>query len=223
MASNPVNDPLHNPGVNPAQAVPGYGEPQVNVGTGQEQQREFTLPSGPTPLQDGDNASSKTQVPSPMQMMGNVAGTRSETSVAQISSSLGSLQDQFSSIRDQLQDASAQGKLTPQHYDALKELASQSNGSITNIANLTQGQFQPPAIGSNNVLKDIINWVNGGQQAFGHALNYLSSSDGKQMNVASMFKLQYSVQRASQKAELFASVISSTVSGIKTIMSTQLG
>lgn len=223
MTIGPASDPLHNQGVTPSQPVPGFSQPQIGPGDQQDQQKAFTMPSGPTPL-GGPSEQVATNTPSPMQMISTTAATPpNRMTVEQLNQNLSQLQSQFGQIQNQLQDSSVTSQLSPDHLNAMQRLVEDLNPQMRTIANETGGQFQPPQIKSGSVLSDIVKWVNGSQQTFGGALHYLSSADGKQVNIESMMRLQYSVQRASQRGELFASIISSTVSGVKTIMSTQLG
>ncbi len=75
--------------------------------------------------------------------------------------------------------------------------------------------------GGGNVLSRVVNWLGGAQGALGGALEYLKTTE--KPDITSYLRLQYAVQRATQRGELFSSIVGSSVSGIKTIMSTQLG
>ena len=79
---------------------------------------------------------------------------------------------------------------------------------LKTVAQNSGGKYEPAqASPSESPLKKILSWVNGSQSAITGALNHVSEQ--KNPNIASYMKLQYGVQRASQRAELFSSIIGS--------------
>lgn len=219
--TNPIDDPLpRSPSI---EKTPGYGPENVDEGIEKNTPRQFEMPpAGP----EGGEASKQTESVSPMQLAGQTqAGQR--MTPEQLSSHVDKLRSQLNEVTAKLQDTNLQNKLTDDHISAIKQVVKKMNPDMRSIANETGGKFQAANVegDKSSVLSSVTNWINGSQEALGGALNYLSQKKGDQsgVNPAEFLKLQYSVQRATQRGELFSSIISSSVSGIKTIMSTQLG
>jgi hypothetical protein len=113
-------------------------------------------------------------------------------------------------------------RFTSDHYEAMQKVIEKLNPDMKTIAKSTNGTFEAPQKKSGeSVLGHVANWINGAQGTLGGALDYLQNT--KNPDVTSYLRLQYAMQKATQRGELFASIIGSSVSGIKTIMSTQLG
>lgn len=212
-----MTDPLEsNPGVTPSSPTPQYGPTEREIGAGDETQKQFQLPT-----EEKESEATQTSRPSPMDVARDASQGSQKMTPEELSGKITDLQSNLSTITKKLQDPSFAKNLTPEHFDAMSKVVDKMNPDLRTIANQSQGEFQPPKIDKDNVVGSIINWINGSQQTLGSALNYLS--EAKKPSLASFMKLQYSVQRASQRGELFASIVGASVSGIKTIMSTQLG
>ncbi len=181
-----------------------------------DQQVPFSLPQ--------ESSSSSQQSPSPIA----VASVRPEQvpSAQDLLQQVQGLQGRFDTIHNQLNDGKTAALLSSDHWNAMNRVMMSMNPDLATIAKETGSTFHPPVVtrqGSSSLLQTVLNWVNGSQEVMRGALNYLSTPQGDNPNPASYLKLQYSMQRATQRGELFSSIIGSSVSGIKTIMSTQLG
>lgn len=196
-------------GIPPIQPTPNPDAQPTLPAKEAGQQRPFTL--GPEPL--GAESGKAT----PMEL----AKDRS----AQPPWSQEELHDKLETSKIQYEGYSARlkgpegKKLTSDHLQALDKLEKKLSPDIKTIAEQTGGAFQPKS--GESGLDSIISWLGSAQDTFGGALGYLETAPN--MSPGDFLKLQYSVQRAAQRGELFASVIGSSVSGIKTLMSTQLG
>jgi hypothetical protein len=216
---NPINNPLHNPGTSPVQGTPGVGTQGIGAEPG-EQKKDFSLPSQGS-KEPGSTAT--IDKPSPMQL--SPGSGFKHLSAEEMNTKLQSVNDQLDSIKGKLQDPGVTQKLTPDHLEAMKKVVDKMNPDMRTISNETGQSFKGGSVegkDSGSLIQNVTQWINGSQSTLSGALNYLSTHEG-QNSPSSFMKLQYSVQRASQRAELFSSIISSSVSGIKTIMSTQLG
>lgn len=214
-----TTDPLHNPGPSASQPTQGpLSAPSPNQEAEADQPRPFSLP--PEPLQ-GSQTTPQSQLPTPMDLARE--GTHSQQWTSdELNDNLTKLQTQVSTAHTNLQDPNVTKDLTEDHYSALSQVANAMNPSMRSIAKYTNTDFSPPNPEKSGGLKQfLLQWLNGSQQTLTNALRYTSTISHP--DPVSMLKLQYSVQRATQRGELFASIIGSSVSGIKTIMSTQLG
>lgn len=213
------DNPISNPGVSPVQPTPPYGPNNPGLGadeTGKE--KPFSL--GP---EGGQPSSVQAQPrPSPMEVAGDAARQQPQISPEELNGQVSKLKDQLKTIQGKLQDPSVAQKLTSDHYEAMQKVAQKMNPDLQTIAKSSNGEFSPvqPKEGQ-SVGSFVVNWLNGAQGTLGGALNYLQNT--KKPDITSYLKMQYAVQRATQRGELFASIVGSSVSGIKTIMSTQLG
>ncbi len=136
-------------------------------------------------------------------------------------------------LNSQMQDLSAKFRkgreavlksqnLAPEHDQALSKLAGKLTPDMRIIANRMGVDYKPAARASGESIMDfIVNWIDGSQKTMNQALSAYSQVDN--LNPAAYLTLQAAVQRASERAELFGSIVSSSVSGVKTIMSMQLG
>ncbi|MCH9611146.1 MAG: hypothetical protein S4CHLAM81_14800 [Chlamydiales bacterium] len=206
-----TSNPIQGPGERPDRIEgPGKGAEQPQVGQGQENQKSFSMPEG----------SRAESAPSPMEVAGQQSVPKMEPQEMQ--GHIARVQQSLEEAHTKLSDPAVQNQLTDEHYKALSQVSTKLNGDLRTMAENSGGKFEPP-IGDpkKSAAQNILNWVNGSQKTLTGALNYLSET--KKPNPASYMKMQYAVQRATQRAELFSSIVSSSVSGIKTLMSTQLG
>ena len=99
------------------------------------------------------------------------------------------------------------------------------NEDLGAIAESTQQDLQKDKEeeAEHSLTRKVINWISSGEEVLNRALLYFSDRNGERENLANFLKVQYAVQRATQRAELFASIVGTSVSSIKTIMTTQLG
>ncbi|MEF9519525.1 hypothetical protein SBV45_01330 [Chlamydia crocodili] len=140
------------------------------------------------------------------------------------------LKEQINNLKERLWDAQStlqnqdQNKLSPEHFEAVSVIIDLINGDLSDIAEHTQQSLEKKTEEeSDSVTRKMINWVSSGEEVLNRALLYFSDRNGERENLADFLKVQYAVQRATQRAELFASIVGTTVSSIKTIMTTQLG
>ncbi|MCH9625032.1 MAG: hypothetical protein S4CHLAM123_01980 [Chlamydiales bacterium] len=216
MADNPIN-----PGVTPTPSSPEYGRDKPRLGEGEEaqQQKPFSLdPEGakttPSEMQ--------TDKPTPMDVAEDASRQQQQLNPQELGGQITQLQEKFRAVQTQLSDPTLTNKFTSDHYKALQQVTEKMNPDLRTIAKTTGSEFNPPEqTKGENVLNFITKWVNGSQETLGKSLTYLQET--KKPNVTDFLRLQYAVQRATQRGELFSSIIGSSVSGIKTIMSTQLG
>lgn len=209
MPSNPVT---------PSSPTPEYGRDKPSVGSGEEtkEPKPFSLSPEPSSAQSTEKASAQ---PSPMEAASQAAQQK-PMSADELSEHMNKLKGQLDDAQTKLQDPTVTNKFTQDHYNALNKVTDKMNSDMHTIAKASNGKFEEPGK-SSSTLDYVVKWINGSQQTLSSALKYVGSE--KNPNPAQFLRLQYSVQRASQRGELFASVIGSSVSGIKTIMSTQLG
>ena len=220
MVDNPISNQISNSGVSPTQPTPPYGPDHPRLGSGEEAQEPKPFTLGPEGGQSSTEASS--EKPSPMEVAGDAARQQPQMAPEELGGHIVKLNDQLSSIQTKLQDTNTTQKFTTDHFEAMQRLAQKMNPDMQAIAKNSNGQFVTPEKSPGEpVLGYITKWLNGSQGTLSSALDYLQNT--KKPDITSYLKLQYAVQRATQKGELFASIVGSSVSGIKTIMSTQLG
>ncbi len=215
--------PIQNPGVSPIQPTP---EPdRKNIGEEDEgQQKPFALPAGhPTAGASQPQAAQAAEKPSPMDVARDAEKEhKPQWTPGQMQENVGKLRNQLSKAQENLSDPNVTQKLTKDHHTALSRLVDKMTPDMRTIAKNTHTPFSTVTKKSDeSVLGHVIRWIDGSQDTLSGALNYLGQD--KKPDPASYLKLQFAVQRATQRGELFASIIGSSVSGIKTIMSTQLG
>ncbi|WP_348663536.1 hypothetical protein [Chlamydia vaughanii] len=140
------------------------------------------------------------------------------------------LEEQINNLKERLWDANStiqshdQNKLSPEHLEAVNLIIDLINGDLGEIAEHTQQDIEKKKKDeSESVTRKMIDWVSSGEEVLNRALLYFSDRNGERENLADFLKVQYAVQRATQRAELFASIVGTTVSSVKTIMTTQLG
>lgn len=199
------------PGSSPIQPTPSPIEKPSLPAQEAGQQKPFTL--GPEPLKGEE-----TQKLTPMEAA-RERGGQPKWSDEQMQDKLEATRIQYEGYAARLKGPEGKN-LTPDHFSALDKLQKKLNPDLKTIAEGSGRTFSPEA--SNSPLTAALNWFGGAQDTFGGALNYLGTM-GPNMNMGDFMKMQYATQRAAQRGELFASIIGSTVSGIKTLMSTQLG
>ncbi len=217
-----VDSPTPNPGVTPTPPTPEYGRDKPRLGAGEEAQEQKPFSLEPQPGKEGGPQQVSTEKPSPMDLAREGAEKGTRMTPEELNNQLSQLKNRLNETQADLQNPTVTNKFTKDHYDALGKLVDKMNPDMRNIAKNSSGEFNPPQhISGEPVLNYITRWINGSQETLTSALNYVGKE--KNPNPASFLKLQYSVQRAVQRGELFASIVGASVSGIKTIMSTQLG
>ncbi len=210
-------------GVTPTPPTPEYGRDKPGLGEGEmaNEPKPFSLPpEGNEPAATSPEGAGK---PTPMEVAkeGAEKGTQKMTP-EQLGDQMSKLKTQLGSVQTKLQDPSVTSRFTKDHYDALQKVAEKMTPDMQGIAKNSKGEFNTPKpISGEPALNYVTRWINGSQQTLSSALQYVGTE--KNPNPASFLKLQYSVQRAMQRGELFSSIVGASVSGIKTIMSTQLG
>lgn len=214
MVDNPI------PGVTPTEPPKPYGPDKPGLGSDEQTgEKSFTLgPEGGQATQ----AQAPTQRPSPMEVAGDASRQQAPMAPEELSDQISKLHHQLSTIQQNLQNTSLTKNFTSDHYDAMQKVVQKINPDLQTIAKNSNGKFEPPQQqAGQSLLGHVSNWISGAQGTLGGALDYLQHTD--KPDIASYLRLQYAVQRATQRGELFSSIIGSSVSGIKTIMSTQLG
>ncbi len=219
MSMNPSNPPIPpTPGVSPY----GPSKPALGADEG-TQQRPFSLPPGPGKGAGSPESAQTESAPTPMQVARDASHKQAPLSPEEMQNQLETLTNRLGEIRNKLQNEKIVNKFGQEHYQAFEKVIDKMNPDLKTIAKSTQGEFNPtPKKKGESILQHVTQWIDGGQGTLNSALNYLSNKQGNP-NPADMLKLQYAVQRASQRGELMASLIGAGVSAIKTIMSTQLG
>lgn len=218
MVDNPITNQISNPGVSPIQPTPGPERPSIGAEeTGKEKPFALSPQGSPTAPQ------ATTKLPSPMEVAGDSARQQPQVAPEELSEQITKLKDDFGVVQGKLQNGQFSKNLAPDHFEALQRLTQKLSPDMQTIAKSSKGEFNPGKTGSEggSALERVTQWLSGSQETLGGALNYLQTTE--KPNVADYLKLQYAVQRATQRGELFASIIGSSVSGIKTLMSTQLG
>lgn len=214
------NEPI-NPGVTPTPGTPEYGRDKPRLGEGEEAEPQKPFSLDPEP---GKKAVEEpnTMRPSPMDVAGDTARGKPPLAPEELNAQISKLNEKLRTLQGQLQDGKLTDKFTSDHFDAMKKVTEKMTPDMQTIAKTSGGTFTPPQAGEGKkVLGYVSNWLNAGQETLSGALSYLQTT--KKPDIGSYLRLQYAVQRATQRGELFASIVGASVSGIKTIMSTQLG
>lgn len=214
-----MSESINTPGSSPTEPLrdiePEIITPQtspnvVGGGLGDEKQpKPFNLP------EKGAGGVSQEQI-SPMEL---AQTQQQKINPQEISQRINYMNNKFGQIGTMLQN-NPNATIPKDRVGELNNTMGGLGEDLRHIAQLTGGKYSPPQE-SNNIMEWIKNFVSGGQAQFDQALQSLGKM--KNPNPAEMLRLSYTVQRATQKTELFSSIISSTVGGIKTIMGTQLG
>ncbi len=216
-----MSNPIQNPGIPPIQ--PPKGDEITSGSPDEAQPRPFSLsPEAPT---KGTQPTPTQESPTPMEMV-REGSKQPQWTQEEMSSNVKGFQQKLSNAQNQLQDPQKTAHFTTDHYNALGMLVDKMNPDMRTIAKNANTKFAPPnplpgQTQSKGVLDYVANWLNESQGTLTNTLNFVQNT--KNPNPASYLKIQYAVQRATQRAELFASIVGSSVSGIKTLMSTQLG
>lgn len=221
------DNPISNPGTSPVSPTPEYGRDKPRLGEDEEANptKPFALPP-----ENGAKAGSKiveSDRPTPMEAAKESIVKQDVTQTQeQIQDKLQQVKGSLEKVQNDLVNPDITNKFVQDHYDALNKTADVMGRDLNNIAKNSsedgKGEFSAPQrIAGEPALNYITKFLNGAQETLNSALNSIGNQ--KNPNPAAMLKLQFSVQRAAQHAELFASIVGSSVSGIKTIMSTQLG
>lgn len=216
-----TDNPISNPGVTPTPKVPPYGPDKPMLGEGEQAQepKPFALP--PEPLKESSPTVSSDK-PSPMDAAREGMQQQAQMTPAELNEKLSELKNRLGEVNNQLQNPTITGRFNQDHLEALSRLTDKMNPDLQTIAKQTASEFKSPLkTAGEPILSFVTRWLDGTQQTLTKALDYVSQE--KSPNPAAFLKLQYSVQRATQRGELFSSIIGASVSGIKTIMSTQLG
>ncbi|NGX60626.1 MAG: hypothetical protein K940chlam9_00092 [Chlamydiae bacterium] len=215
------SEPINNPGVTPTPGTPEYGRDKPRLGAGEEGQEPKPFSLGPEAGKEAAQTISTGQ-PSPIEVAKESAQAQAQMTPEQLSANMQKLQSQFTQAQTDLKNPDVKGKLTDDHQQALSKLVGKMNPDMKTIAQNSKGEFTPATQNKGEgVVNFVTKWIDASQQTMGNALNYLSNT--KKPELGQYLKLQYAVQRATQRGELFASIVGSSVSGIKTLMSTQLG
>lgn len=215
---------INNPPIPPIQPTEPPSRENPTLGAGEEAQpRPFSLP--PTSPDKAASAQAPTEAgkPSPMEMARDMERDRKpQWSEEEMQNNLEKLQSQLSEAQENLSDSGITKNFTDDHYTALTRLIDKMTPDMRTIAKNTNTDFPPiKKTQGEGVIGYVSRWINGSQDTLSSALSYLGQD--QKPDPASFLKLQFAVQRAVQRGELFASIVGAGVSGIKTIMSTQLG
>jgi hypothetical protein len=211
-------DPISNPGVSPIQPPTSPTEgPSGAKGVGPEGQKPFTFPEE-LPTKEGPQVETGKK-PTPMEAS-QERGAKPRWTPEELNDNVKGLQEKLANAKNRL-NGPEKANLTSDHEAALKKLTDRLTPDIKKIAKAANSDFSPPAQKKGGVLEYITEWIDGTQGTLGGALSYLEQKPPQ--SPEEFLKLQFSIQRATQRGELFSSIIGSSVSGLKTLMSTQLG
>ncbi|ANH78514.1 hypothetical protein [Candidatus Chlamydia sanziniae] len=133
------------------------------------------------------------------------------------------LKGHLGGFRSTLEDSKTSAALEEEHFQAVGVIIDLINNDLDTIAEHTQQHMKKQDQEQESVTRKVIDWISSGEEVLNRALLYFSDKNGERENLANFLKVQYAVQRATQRAELFASIVGTSVSSIKTIMTTQLG
>ncbi len=215
------NEPISNPPIprtDPASPV-SPGKPGVGSGEEAQEPKPFSLPPQPLSAQQAGNLTESSK-PTPMEAIRDGAGQKNTLENTQNAGK--ELVKKIQLTKELYADQSRTGALTQDHLNAMGQVVERMSGDMTKVAKHSEQSYEAPVKKKgDSVLKYVVDYLDHSQGTAEKALTFLSKNQNP--NMAQMFSLQYSMQRASQKVELLASVIGSSVSGIKTLMSTQLG
>lgn len=213
------DDPISNPGITPTPRIPGVSPETPGIGSNDAQEpKPFSLP--PEPLKGQRANPSSEAKPTPMEVARDGGGGK--LSPQEILDQTEVLQKKIDKAKVLYQDPAKARNLTQDHYDAMMKVTSKLGGDLHKMAKYTNGEFAyPQKEKQDTVLQYVLKYLNSSQGVTDHVTQFLGQNTNP--NVAQLLSVQYAMQRASQKVELLASIIGSSVSGIKTLMSTQLG
>lgn len=216
------NDPISNPPISPTPKVPEFGRDHPRLAEGEEAQepKPFSLP--PESGKPGAAQNPLADKPSPMDLAREGAQQTTQLTPEELNTTIKKLSNKLGDVKNKLQNPDVTNKLIEDHYTALSRVVDKMNPDMKTIARTSQQEFNPTQKGQGEgVVSYVTRWINGSQETLAGALNY--ASDANTLDPTSYLKLQYAVQRASQRGELFATIVGSSVSGIKSVLATQLG
>lgn len=145
----------------------------------------------------------------------------------QLRENINRLKEELNDFQLQAQNSYRTQQIEKERYDAMTLVMGLINEDLQTVANETGQTYsvgkEKEECDDRSVGRKIIDWVSTGEEVLNRAMIYLSGKQGEPESITDFLKLQYAVQRATQRAELFASIVGTSVSSIKTIMTTQLG
>jgi hypothetical protein len=206
---------INNPGVTPAPKITPISSEDTERGPGNlgDGQKAFSLPE----IKEAEAPGKVSPMDLPKDVKGKSAGN---PSLEEVSNDTKGLTNQFQKVNTLLQQKGS--TLSEEQLGALKQISASLDPNLRTIAKRTDSEYtvaQPQK--NETVLGFLSKFFDSSQGQLQKAVDFLSVQ--KNPNPAQMLSLQMTVQRATQKAELAASIISSGVSGFKAIMGTQLG
>ena len=222
MAPNPIDSS----GTSPIQPTKPPGRETPGLGAGEEAQEPKPFSLSPEPLKGEAPEGAKEGRPSPMEAAKELGdqskAKQQELAPEQLASKINDLHDRLGQVKTNLTKPEVTKSFTEDHNTALVKTSDRLGKDVQSIAKNTGGEYSPPIKDkAQSALDFVIKFVDGSQGQLRNAMSYLGKL--KKPDYTQMLSLQYAVQRASQKGELMSSIIGASVSGIKTILSTQLG
>lgn len=214
-------DPIHNPGIPPIPPTANPIQKPTELGN-EEAGRSFSLPPS-APEKGGQTPAPASEKPTPMEVARDAEQEKRPVWTQQeLQGNLQNLQDRLATTKQSLADPKMTKNLTDDHYTALSRLVDKMSPDMRTIAKVSGADAEPvQKTTGEGVIGYVSRWIDGSQNTLASALDY--ASQGQKPDPAGFLKMQFAVQRATQRAELFSSILGAGVSGIKTIMSTQLG
>lgn len=184
--------------------------------------KPFSLsPSEASLLNEGIHAG----MPNPMSMMqdGNAELVDFEVDQEELQEQINNLKLRLGNFRLQMQNSEAMEQMEDERIQAVHKVIGLIDKDLSLIAEQTHQFTKKETQEDSSLAMKVLDWVSGGEEILNRALLYFSDRQGRPETTVDFLKVQYAVQRATQRAELFASIVGTTVSSIKTIMTTQLG
>lgn len=217
---NPIQP---NPGVTPVPGTTPTPEEKPPGLPEEPGQRPFSL--APEPGKQGPQTAVGADKPSPFDLARE--GTKGQRwTPEQMEDNMKRLQQQLNDTKTKLQNPDITKNFTQDHNTALVRNVDKLNPEMKTIAKYTgQGDFNPvKQAPGQGVLDYVTKWIGQSQDTMANSVNYVNEMSQKGTpDMGGFMKLQFAMNRAQERAELFSSIISSTTSGIKQILSTQLG
>lgn len=206
-------------------SVKENSRPIENMATNSKTTKSFSLEKTEIAPMEVDKV-----VPSPMYMIKDQQEQKGTTSLV-TSEELDTdvLTNQISQLKGSFSDLAVNIENTSQSFDdkdthQALQIMHLLNQDLSEIANNTNQQDDDNLEDeSKTFIHKALNWCYSGEQILHNALLFLSEQKDSFSSLGDYLKLQYAVQRATQRTELFASLMGITISSIKTIMTTQLG
>lgn len=214
------DEPISNPPTPRTPTTPPVSRESPGVGFNEEAQepKPFSLPPQPLPQRPaGPETAGK---PTPMEAIRE--GTEQKSSPEQVQQVGHGLVDKIQQTKTLYSDKTKTQGLSQEHFDAMTKIVDRLGSDMQKVSKYTEQK--PPIVQkkkNESVLDYVVDYLETSQGTAQNAIEYLAKA--KNPNMAQLLSVQYAMQRASQKVELLASVIGSTVSGLKTLMATQLG